>query len=76
MVDICRYTALILIIGTKTYGSERHFCFVFIFYLFVFVWGGGDSFLDTGIVLMVRICCVFFTQAHLLAFHGLLLIPT
>ena len=76
MVDICRYTALILIIGTKTYGSERHFCFVLFIYLFVCVGGGGDSFLDTGIVLMVRICCVFFTQARLLAFHGLLLIPT
>ena len=50
-----------------------------LFYLFIylFVWGGGgDTFLDTGIVLMVRICCVFFTQARLLAFHGLLLIPT
>ena len=23
--------------------------------------GWGDSFLDTGIVLMVRICCVFYT---------------
>ena len=43
MVDICRYTALILIIGTKTYGSERHFCFVLFIYLFVCVGGGGGT---------------------------------
>ena len=50
---------------------------LFLFFIYLFLCGGGgDSFLDTGIVLMVRICCVFFTQAHLLAFHGLLLIPT
>ena len=46
MVDICRYTILILIIGTKTYGNERHFCFVsilFLFFIYLFVWGGGGG---------------------------------